>query len=323
MSIEVFDRTFAIATCRQRVRHQTHAVLANVKGVLAVMREIRVAIRHDHLRNAQAVEDHPAALLIHVVDRHIGNNDSFTVVETDVHLETCPRKLVPVHGERHAFRLCNVNGLEAVGDVTVLDEPGEEVVRLSWHRYSFAVNPSDVDAENLFPLGINNHAKVERMSILVVEFRRTPVSQPLLQASIEAVAFVGPDSPAVEVDLIHVINANVFAGLDDAGIGAGDSLADVEVFQRQDRHHVVDGPGRHDAFLRQADEDLVDLAGAIQEDDDEGPAVWTWAVGITPGDVLGLDGVLGVVISGCRGECELGRESTFNVMTLNFSGVFW
>jgi hypothetical protein len=63
------------------------------------------------------------------------------------------------------------------------------------------------------------------------------------------------------------------------------------------------------------------LAGAVQEDDDEGPAVWTWAVGITPGDVLGLDGVLRVVISGCSEKCALAGVFTFNVMTLNFSGV--
>jgi hypothetical protein len=65
------------------------------------------------------------------------------------------------------------------------------------------------------------------------------------------------------------------------------------------------------------------LAGAVQEDDDEGPAVWTWAVGITPGDVLGLDGVLRIVVSGGFGELGLVRGYTFNVMTLNLSGVFW
>ena len=69
--IKVFDRTLAIAPCRQRVRHQPHTVLANVKGVFAVMREIRVAVRDDHFRHAQAVENHPAALLIHVVDADI------------------------------------------------------------------------------------------------------------------------------------------------------------------------------------------------------------------------------------------------------------
>ena len=167
-----------------------------------------------------------------------------------MHLEACPRKLVSIHLETDTFRLSNVDGLEAVGDVAILDELGKEVVRLSRHRHSFAINPPDVDAENLFLLGINDHAKVERMRVLVVRLRRTPVRKTLLQAAIEAVAFVGAHRPAVEVDLIHVINANVFAGLDDAGVGSGDSLADVEVFQRQNGHDVVDGPGCHDAFLR-------------------------------------------------------------------------
>ena len=106
--VEVFDRAFAVAAGFERVCHQSHAVLADVEGVFAVMWVVWVAVGDYHLCHAQAVEDRSTPLLVHVVDRDIGNDNAFTVVEPDVHVESSPGELVPVHGERDSLGLGDV-----------------------------------------------------------------------------------------------------------------------------------------------------------------------------------------------------------------------
>jgi hypothetical protein len=48
--VKVLNRSFAITAHAERIRHVARTILAQVKGVLAVMRVVRVAIRDDHLR---------------------------------------------------------------------------------------------------------------------------------------------------------------------------------------------------------------------------------------------------------------------------------
>jgi len=166
--IKILDGSLAVTACLQRVGHQTHAILANIECMLPVVRKIRIAVRDDHLGNTEAIEHHAASLLVHVVDRHIRDNDSFTVVKSDVHLVARPGKLVAVHGERDALGLGDIDGLEPVKDIAILQEFGKEVVRLSRHRHSLPVDSADIDTENFFLLGVDDHAEVKRMGVLVV-----------------------------------------------------------------------------------------------------------------------------------------------------------
>ena len=114
----------------------------------------------------------------------------------------------------------------------------------------------------------------------------------MLETSIEAVSLISSYSPTVEVDFVHIVDANLLAARNDTRIGTSNSLANVKVLQSENRHDIVNGPGSHDAFLRQADQDLVDLTSAVQKDNHKGPAIWTRAIGITPGHVLRLEGIL-------------------------------
>jgi len=82
----------------------------------------------------------------------------------------------------------------------------------------------------------------------------------LLKTSVEAIALISSHSPTVEVNFVHVVDANLLATRNDTRIGTSDSLADVEVLQSENRQDIIKGPGSHDAFLRQADQDLVDLS---------------------------------------------------------------
>lgn len=82
----------------------------------------------------------------------------------------------------------------------------------------------------------------------------------MLKTSVKAVALIGSYSPAVEVDFVHVVNADLLTAGNDTRVGTSNSLADVEVLKSKNRQDVVESPGSHDAFLRQADQDLVDLS---------------------------------------------------------------
>lgn len=49
-----------------------------------------VTIWHHHFHHTNAVEQLALTLLVHVVHAHIGQDDTFTVVESDVHLVPSP-----------------------------------------------------------------------------------------------------------------------------------------------------------------------------------------------------------------------------------------
>lgn len=110
-SIHVMDDALAVTSKLQRVGHQTSAVLANIKGMLPVVRRVRVAVGHNHLNHTDAVEESALALLVVIVNTDIGEDDTLTVVEANVHLVAGPRNLIPIHLERDTFGLGNVNGL--------------------------------------------------------------------------------------------------------------------------------------------------------------------------------------------------------------------
>ena len=82
----------------------------------------------------------------------------------------------------------------------------------------------------------------------------------MLKTAVKAVALIGSYSPAVEVDFVHVVDADLFTAGNDTRVGTSDAFTDIEVLQCENRQDIVQGPGSHDAFLRQADQDLVDLS---------------------------------------------------------------
>ena len=82
----------------------------------------------------------------------------------------------------------------------------------------------------------------------------------MLKTSVEAIALISSHSPTVEVNFVHVVDANLLATGNDTRVGTSNSFADVEVLQSENRQNIVESPGSHNAFLRQADQDLVDLS---------------------------------------------------------------
>lgn len=56
-SIEIVNGSFAVASESERVRHVARSVFTQIEGMLAVVRMIRVAVRHYHLRDRNSPED--------------------------------------------------------------------------------------------------------------------------------------------------------------------------------------------------------------------------------------------------------------------------
>lgn len=144
-SVHVMDGTLAIAAQFQRVRHETGAVFTDVKGVLLVMRRIGAAIRDNHLGHTDAVKQSTITVLVGVVHPDVGDHNTLTVVEANVHFISSPRELIASHLERHALRLGDINGLQPVVHVAVANEFGKVVVFGQGHGGPLAIHIANVD----------------------------------------------------------------------------------------------------------------------------------------------------------------------------------
>lgn len=88
VGIEVVNDTLAVAAESQRVGKVTSTVFTEIKGVLALVRVLGVAIRHNHLRERKTVEDGTLNAL--VVEGDVVENDTLLVVEANVELPVLP-----------------------------------------------------------------------------------------------------------------------------------------------------------------------------------------------------------------------------------------
>jgi hypothetical protein len=131
--IQVLDGSLAITTHAERVGHVTRAVLAQVKGVFAVVRVVGVAVWHDHLGERDAPEhlfvmsDMVSYRLMWthrgltyrphiatIVERNVRQDDPFPVVESDMEVPALPVDSTAIQLEGYAFRLGDVDRLEVI-----------------------------------------------------------------------------------------------------------------------------------------------------------------------------------------------------------------
>lgn len=230
LGVEVVDLALAIAAQRETVRHVSGAVLAEVKGVLTLVRVLRVSVGDDHFREGQTVKDGADVALVVVGD--IAEDDALAVVEANVEVPVLPGDLAALHLEGDALGLSDVDGLE-VGAVAagLLLYGGRGVV----YGGGLAEGPADggdVDGDDGLLVGVVDGAEVEGVLVLAGVRVRAVVHEGLLEADGVAVALIVADRPGVAVDLVHVGfgDAGDFALLNDFGVGAADVFDDLELF---------------------------------------------------------------------------------------------
>ena len=105
------NSTLAVAAQFQGICHVTGTILTHVKGVLPVVRGFRVTIRNNHLDNANTVKQGTIAVLVRVMHSDVGDNNTLTVVEANVHFVSSPGELIASYLERHTLGLGNINRL--------------------------------------------------------------------------------------------------------------------------------------------------------------------------------------------------------------------
>lgn len=232
-SVKVVNSTLAITSQLERVGHQTSTILTDVESVLLVVRRFGVTVGNHHLDDTDAVEQSALSLLVLILHADVGEDNTLAVVEANVHLVPGPRDLVAAHAEGHALGLGDVDGLEGAVDVVVADELGHVVVRGERHLGALSVDVADVDGQDLLLLGVDDDGEVKGMSVLVVVGRGSVVGETLLQTTLKAPPVVDANGPSIKEDLVHVVDANVLAGLDDTRVGTSDTLADVKILKSQ------------------------------------------------------------------------------------------
>lgn len=218
----------------------------------------------------------------------VGDDDTLAVVEADVHLVVGPRQLVAADLEGDTLGLGDVDGLEAVVVVLVADKLGEEVVLLQRGSSALAVDKADIDTQNLFLLGIGHHAEVQWVSVLVVELGVAVVDETLLETAVEAPALVDTNGPGIQEDLGHIGDANLVTGANDTGVLASNALHNIQIFQGEGGHGILDLLVLLDLGGLQVDDNLGDLFRLANDNDGETPAIRGRDLASLEGGILGL-----------------------------------
>ncbi|KAJ8104750.1 hypothetical protein OPT61_g10590 [Boeremia exigua] len=259
--VHVVNRALAIAPQTQRVGHVATAILSQIKRVLALVRMLRVSIRHHHLRQRQAPERVAHCAL--VVERDVTQHHAFAVVEPNVQVPVRPGDVPAVHLEADALGLRDVDGLEIRPEpALLLNRSCVVVVRRG--RVQWAAHRRDINVDNLLGVGVVDRAEVEREAVLAVVDVRAVVHQRLLEAHIGAEALVVANGPRVAVHLVHVLgrDAEDAALLDDLGVFPHHALHNLQVLHGDEWLHTLGQlPAQHLA-PRQVDMRVVHLAAA-------------------------------------------------------------
>jgi hypothetical protein len=110
--VQVADLPQAVAAELEGVRQASHPVLAGVEVRAPVEAVVGVAVGHDHLAEARAVED--LALLVAVAEAQVGEDEAVDRMQRHVQPPVLPAQDVPVQREAGAVRLDDVQRCDVV-----------------------------------------------------------------------------------------------------------------------------------------------------------------------------------------------------------------
>jgi hypothetical protein len=176
--------------------------------MLAVVRVIGVAVRHDHLGERDAPEylvarqvcslkfcrrthdestyrSHVAT----VVERNIGQYDTLSVVEANVEVPFLPIDSAAIQLEGHAFRLGDMDRLEVISEANLLlNEFMIEVGGRCCVERSALLR--DVNVNDLLCLNVEDGAEVERVGVLQIIDAGSVIHDSLLKSGTVGITFV-------------------------------------------------------------------------------------------------------------------------------------
>lgn len=261
LGVHVVDAALAVTAQAEWVGHVTTAVLAEIEGVLALMRVFWVAVRDDHFRERQSVKDGACFALDLVKVGDVVEDDALSVVESDVDGPVLPLDDSAVDGEADAFGLGNVDGLQ-VGPVTTHLFDGLDMVVVGRSLADGSANFGDVDVDDLFLVRVINRAEVERIRVLRVVNMRSVVHECLLKSDAVAKSFIIADCPRVAVDLVHVLgwNSKNTTLLDDSRILAHNLFDSVQILCRDQGLDIRRMLPLENFLVVEVDMAVVDLA---------------------------------------------------------------
>jgi hypothetical protein len=84
------------------------------------MRPSWIAIRYYHLGERSSVNNRSIFLLVDIEILNSRENDSFSMIETDVELPVLPREFVSRHGEADSLRLSDLERFEICSEGPIL-----------------------------------------------------------------------------------------------------------------------------------------------------------------------------------------------------------
>ena len=242
--VHVMDGTLAVAAKGKTVSHVSAAVLAEIKGMLPVMRMLRIPVWDHHLCQRETIED--TSLIALVVVRDVIQDDSFPIIESYVNLPVLPTDGSSIHVERNALGLSDVDGLQIL-PISTLGFDCSWMVVVRWSLIDRASYGRYVNVHNFLRVGVENWGKVKRIRVLAVVNVWAIVHECLLKPHFVPESFIVPNRPCypnfstsiamssvltVAVDFVHVLlgyseNATL---LNDLWIYTHNMLDDLEIF---------------------------------------------------------------------------------------------
>lgn len=192
-SVHVVDSTLAVTAEGQAVGQVTTTVLAQIEGMLALVRVLRAAVGNNHLSKRETVHD--GANLALIIEAKVAEDETFSVVETNVHLPVLPVDVTALETEGDTLWLGNVDWLDGVTVATVLLNIGNVVVV----RRSLAERPADLGDINVNELlldGVVKRAEVKGVGVLAVINVRAIVHDSLLKTDVASETLVITNCPA-------------------------------------------------------------------------------------------------------------------------------
>ncbi|KAH3670887.1 hypothetical protein OGAPHI_000598 [Ogataea philodendri] len=206
VSVQVVDHTFTVAAKSQWVGHVTGTIFTDIQSVLSLVREVWTSVRNNHLGERHSVENRSHVAM--VVVRNVRQDNTFSVVETNVELEVGPFHHVSGHLERNTFWLGHVDrrSLWSHGSNLLFHVLRIEVGVLVLGHLSSSV--WNVDVDHLLFLGVNDRTEIQRMRVLRVVLVGSVVNKGLLQSLTNTPSLIVSDGPWVTVNLVHLAGWN-------------------------------------------------------------------------------------------------------------------
>ena len=262
--VEIADLPQAIAAVLERIGEHADAVLADVEGIAVEVGRSRVAVRHHHVGDGSPVQDRARTALILI--GHGVDHEALAGREADPQPPLLPRQLMASKLEARAFRLVNLDRLEA----GALARRRRRVVGvLRGQRHDATV----LDREHLHLVEVHDRHHVGDRPGIAIVVGTAP--HPRERANEPAAFVLGKSEvarrPRVHHRQIEVGHAALLHRRLPAGVRTNRRLALDELVEHErglHAGHVL--PGEH-AALGQGDHRLVRAARrAVHEHDERG-----------------------------------------------------